>query len=101
MLCKVEFQSFERCFGEDAQRQTLYKSKRKDRYKKTNIYYIELLYTLSTSLFRSEETYIGVGRQAITKEEGRHFINITKIFFYPGFNPKTFENDIMLLKVNL
>lgn len=62
--------------------------------------YIELLHTL-TYLFRNEETYIGVGRQAIIKDEGKDFINITKIFFYPGFDPKTFENDIMLLKVNL
>lgn len=64
------------------------------------LYWITICSKL-TSLFRSEETYIGVGRQAITKDEGREFINITKIFFYPGFNPKTFENDIMLLKVNL
>uniref|UniRef100_A0A670YQD9 Peptidase S1 domain-containing protein n=1 Tax=Pseudonaja textilis TaxID=8673 RepID=A0A670YQD9_PSETE len=33
--------------------------------------------------------------------EGKGFINITKVFFYPGFNPKTFENNIMLLKKKL
>ncbi|XP_063149232.1 granzyme A-like [Candoia aspera] len=29
------------------------------------------------------------------------FYECTKIFFYPGFNPKTFENDIMLLKLHV
>uniref|UniRef100_A0A8C6Y0N5 Peptidase S1 domain-containing protein n=1 Tax=Naja naja TaxID=35670 RepID=A0A8C6Y0N5_NAJNA len=51
--------------------------------------------------FPDEKTYIGVGRQAIIKDEGKDFINITKVFFYPGFNPKTFENDIMLLKLKI
>ncbi|XP_026569621.1 granzyme A-like [Pseudonaja textilis] len=51
--------------------------------------------------FPDEETYIGVGSQAIIKDEGKGFINITKVFFYPGFNPKTFENNIMLLKLHI
>ncbi|CAI5787573.1 granzyme A-like [Podarcis lilfordi] len=49
--------------------------------------------------FPDEETYMIFGAYSRTKmEHGKHKANITKTFSYPGFNPKTFENDIMLLQ---
>ncbi|XP_062984855.1 mite allergen Der p 3-like [Elgaria multicarinata webbii] len=51
--------------------------------------------------FPNEHTHVIVGAYSLTKkEEGKHKANITKTFSYPGFNPKTFENDIMLLKLH-
>nr|XP_034956823.1 granzyme A [Zootoca vivipara] len=50
--------------------------------------------------FPDEETYLTFGGYSRTKvEHGKHKANITKTFSYPGYNPKTFENDIMLLQL--
>ncbi|XP_061464491.1 granzyme A-like [Rhineura floridana] len=49
--------------------------------------------------FPDEETSIIFGAHSRTKKEkGKHMASITKAFPYPGFNLKTFENDIMLLQ---
>ncbi|XP_066474432.1 granzyme A-like [Tiliqua scincoides] len=50
--------------------------------------------------FPSENTYVVLGAHSQTKrEKEKQSVNITKVFVYPGFNWKSFENDIMVLQL--
>ncbi|KAJ6669938.1 hypothetical protein lerEdw1_000487 [Lerista edwardsae] len=52
--------------------------------------------------FPSKDTYIVLGAHSLTKKEKeKQFMNITRIFVYPAFNLETFENDIMLLQLQM
>uniref|UniRef100_A0A8D2IUT9 Peptidase S1 domain-containing protein n=1 Tax=Varanus komodoensis TaxID=61221 RepID=A0A8D2IUT9_VARKO len=51
--------------------------------------------------FPNEYTRVILGAYSRTKkEDGKHKANISKTFSYPGFNPRIFENDIMLLQIH-
>ncbi|XP_053156542.1 granzyme A-like [Hemicordylus capensis] len=50
--------------------------------------------------FPSEETYIVLGAHSLSKKEKeKQIVRISEVFVYPGFNLKTFENDLMLLQL--